>query len=105
MQSPSCRTTFSFGNHSTDGPANPTCLVAEVSRDVVVVAALVLARLEQVERFVVPLLDVVAAAVLRVVTPAAAAVALLVGAVVLVEDVAVDARRSRRVLQCRVISA
>ena len=76
-----------------------TCLVAEVSGHVVVVIALVLARLEQVERFV-GLLDVVAATVLRVVSTAAAAIALLVVVVGVVgEDVAVDARRSRRVLQ------
>ena len=81
-----------------------TCLVAEVSRHVVVVVvALVLARLEQVERFVC-LLDVVAATVLRVgravVPPTGAAIALLVVVVGVVgEDVAVDARRSRRVLQ------
>ena len=80
----------------------PTCLVAEVSRDVFVVVALVLARLEQVERLVgVLLLNVVAAAALGVVPPkaATAAVALRVGMVGVVgEDVAVDARRSRRVL-------
>ena len=83
----------------------PTHLVTEVSRDVVVVVALVLARLEQVERLVgVLLLNVVAAAALGVVPPkaATAAVALRVGMVGVVgEDVAVDARRSRRVLRCR----
>ena len=73
----------------------PTCLVAEVSRDVVVVVALVLARLEQVERLVGRLRHVIA--VLRVVPPTAVPL-LVVGVGVVGEEVAVDARRSRRVL-------
>ena len=77
-------TTFSFGNHET-------CLVAKISRNVVVVVALVLARLQQAERLV-SLLDVVAAAALGVVPPTAATVAFLVVVGVVGEEVAVDAR-------------
>ena len=75
----------------------PTCLVAEVSRDVFVVVALVLARLEQVERLVGRLRHVVA--VLGVVPPTAVPLLVVVVVGVVAEEVAVGARRPRRVLE------